>query len=195
MANDNFLVLGLCYCWSSFHNRGSYLHRVFSLFFVDCLLLFFLWVVSTRAFICLVLLMDGFLSLIFIYMVFLHVHCNVHYKNITNISTMLINTCFNLLFWIFIILKVFLGVPSMWSYIVKLDEKKSKTFWLGIIMSVKCAAMLCTCKKESDKHDLIVIQCFWLAHHNDWSKWFAITSPPPISCPSFCFMGGVKKRN
>jgi hypothetical protein len=41
--------------------------------FVDCLLLFFLWVVSTCVLICLVLLMDGFLSLIFIPMVFLHV--------------------------------------------------------------------------------------------------------------------------
>jgi hypothetical protein len=35
------------------------------------LLLFFLWVVSTCVFICLVLLMHGFPSLIFIYRVFL----------------------------------------------------------------------------------------------------------------------------
>jgi hypothetical protein len=33
--------------------------------------LFFLWVMSTCAFICLVLLMDGFPSFIFIYMIFL----------------------------------------------------------------------------------------------------------------------------
>ncbi len=39
--------------------------------FVDCLLLFFLWVVSTCVLICLVLLMDGFPSLIFISRVFL----------------------------------------------------------------------------------------------------------------------------
>jgi len=32
--------------------------------FVDCLLLFFLWVVSTCLLICLVLLMDGFPSLV-----------------------------------------------------------------------------------------------------------------------------------
>ncbi len=38
--------------------------------FVDCLLLFFLWIVSTCVFICLVLLMDGFPSLIFIHGVF-----------------------------------------------------------------------------------------------------------------------------
>ncbi len=41
------------------------------LIFVDCLLLFFLWVVSTCVLICLVLLMDGFPSLILIYRVFL----------------------------------------------------------------------------------------------------------------------------
>jgi hypothetical protein len=42
--------------------------------------------------------------------------------------------------------------------------------------------------------------CFWLAHHNDWFRWFAIrsSSPPPICCvllcPSFSFMGGVAKK-
>jgi hypothetical protein len=41
------------------------------LIFVDCLLLFFLWVVSTCVLICLVLLMDGFPSFFFIYWVFL----------------------------------------------------------------------------------------------------------------------------
>jgi len=39
-------------------------------FFVDCLLLFFLWVVSTYVLICLVLLLHGFPSLVFIYRVF-----------------------------------------------------------------------------------------------------------------------------
>ncbi len=66
VANDNFLVLGFhCYCWSSFHSHGSYLHRVFSLYFVHFLLSFFLWVVFICALICLILLMDGFSSLIF----------------------------------------------------------------------------------------------------------------------------------
>jgi hypothetical protein len=40
--------------------------------FVDCLLLFFLWIVSTCVLICLVLLLDGFPSLILIHGVFLH---------------------------------------------------------------------------------------------------------------------------
>jgi hypothetical protein len=41
------------------------------LIFVDCLLFFFLWVVSTWVLNCLLLLMDGFPSLIYIYWVFL----------------------------------------------------------------------------------------------------------------------------
>jgi hypothetical protein len=40
-------------------------------FLVDCLLLFFLWVGSIYVLYCLVLLMDGFSSLIFMYRVFL----------------------------------------------------------------------------------------------------------------------------
>ncbi len=43
----------------------------FQFIFVHCLLLFFLWVVSSCALFGLLLLMDGFLSLIFIYRVFL----------------------------------------------------------------------------------------------------------------------------
>jgi hypothetical protein len=41
------------------------------MFFVNCLVLFFLWVMSTCVLFCLVLLMDGFPSLIFIYNFFL----------------------------------------------------------------------------------------------------------------------------
>jgi hypothetical protein len=39
---------------------------------------------------------------------------------------------------------------------------------------VKGAAALCTSRKECNKYDPIAAQCFSLAHHNDWSKWFAI---------------------
>jgi len=43
LVDDCFFILGfLCYRWLSFYSLGSYLHKVFfSLFFVDCLLLFF----------------------------------------------------------------------------------------------------------------------------------------------------------
>jgi hypothetical protein len=62
------------YRWLSFHSHEFSLHKVFVWFFylifVYCLLLFFLWVVSTCVLICLVVLVDGFPSLIFIYKVF-----------------------------------------------------------------------------------------------------------------------------
>jgi hypothetical protein len=41
---------------------------------------------------------------------------------------------------------------------------------------------------------LTAAPCFWLANHNDWSMWFAISSLPPICSPSFLFYGwGCKK--
>jgi hypothetical protein len=33
-----------------------------------------------------------------------------------------------------------------------------------------------------------------LANHYDWSRWFAISSLPPIYTPIFCLMGGVGKK-
>jgi hypothetical protein len=59
---------------------------------------------------------------------------------------------------------------------------------------VKCSATLCTSQKECNKYDLTAAQCFWLAHHNDWFRWFVISSPPPICYPSFSFIGGVAKE-
>jgi hypothetical protein len=44
---------------------------------------------------------------------------------------------------------------------------------------VKGSAVLCTCKKECNKYDLTAAQCFWLTHHNDWSRWFVISSQSP----------------
>ncbi len=46
------------------------MYKNFYLILVDCLLLFFLWVVSTCVFICLIFLIDEFPSLIFMYRVF-----------------------------------------------------------------------------------------------------------------------------
>jgi hypothetical protein len=60
---------------------------------------------------------------------------------------------------------------------------------------VKGAAKLYTYTKECNKYDLTAAaQRLSLAHHNDWSRWFAISSPPPIRCPSFNFIGGVAKK-
>ncbi len=42
---------------------------------------------------------------------------------------------------------------------------------------VKGATRLCTSKKECNKLDLIAAQYFWLVNQNDYSRWFAISSP------------------
>jgi hypothetical protein len=42
---------------------------------------------------------------------------------------------------------------------------------------VKGATQLCTSKKECNKLDLTADQYFWLVDHNNWSRWFAISSP------------------
>jgi hypothetical protein len=47
-------------------------------------------------------------------------------------------------------------------------------------------------RKECNKYDITTLQCFLLPHHNDWSRWFAISSPPPIGCPSFNFQVGLQ---
>jgi hypothetical protein len=43
-----------------------------------------------------------------------------------------------------------------------------------LLWLVKGATTLCTCKKECNKYDLIVVQCFWSVRHNDLSMWFLI---------------------
>jgi hypothetical protein len=63
-----------------------------------------------------------------------------------------------------------------------------------LLWLVQGATPLYTCRKEWNKYDLIDVKYFLLAHHNDWSKWFAINSPPPICYFSFNFMGGVAKE-
>ncbi len=37
-------------------------------------------------------------------------------------------------------------------------------------------------------------QYFWLVDHNDWSRWFAISTSPRICSSSLCFIGGIAKR-
>jgi hypothetical protein len=59
---------------------------------------------------------------------------------------------------------------------------------------VKGTAALCTCRKECNKYDQTAAQCFWLAHHNDWSRWFPISSPRPYLLSWFQFYGWGRKR-
>jgi len=88
-------------------------------------------------------------------------------------------------------------VLSMWSYTTQLNEEKFKYASLAqcLLWLVKGTATVCTSKKECNKYDLTGAHGFWLAHHNDWSRWFATSSPPPISCPSLSFMCGVAKKS
>jgi hypothetical protein len=58
------------------HARILFIY-LFILFFVDYLLLFFLWVASIFVLFCLVLLMDGFSSLIFIYLLGFLLHARI----------------------------------------------------------------------------------------------------------------------
>jgi hypothetical protein len=40
-------------------------------------------------------------------------------------------------------------------------------------------------EKSLIKNDPIAAPCFQLANHNDWSRWFAISSPPAICSSTF----------
>ncbi len=51
-----------------------------------------------------------------------------------------------------------------------------------------------TSKKECNKLDLTTARYFSLVDHNDWSRWFAISSPPRICSSSYNFIGGVAQK-
>jgi hypothetical protein len=78
---------------------------------------------------------------------------------------------------------------------IKLDEENSKYASCAQYNEFAVTGKRCNnnshCIKECN---LITGHHFWLAYHNDWSRWFAISSAPRICCPSFSFMGGVAKK-
>jgi hypothetical protein len=47
-------------------------------------------------------------------------------------------------------------------------------------------------REECNKYDLTDAPCFWLAKHNDWSKWFAISSSHIFAVS--VLWGGVAKK-
>ncbi len=74
--NISFNFSFLCYSWSSFHSHGSYVHKVFTLFWLHivyfCFFLgLYLLVLSFALYFWWMGLMDGFQALIFIYRIFL----------------------------------------------------------------------------------------------------------------------------
>jgi hypothetical protein len=79
----------------------------------------------------------------------------------------------------------------------KIGWRESNICWFGSgkwFIWLRIIATLYTRRKECSKHHLTAAQCFSLAHRNDWSRWFAISRPAPICCPTFSFMGGVAKE-
>jgi hypothetical protein len=95
-------------------------------------------------------------------------------------------------------------VLSMWLQTVKVIVKKSKCAGLGnwfftpnscsLLWLVEGATQLCTSKSERNKLNLTTDQYFLLVDRNDWSSWFAISSPPCIWSSSFSFIGAVPKQ-
>ncbi len=81
-------------------------------------------------------------------------------------------------------------VLGMWLQTVKFIVKKSKCASLHheidfstpnshsrtLVSVVNGATQLCTSKKECNELDLTAAEYFWLVDHNDWSRWFAISS-------------------
>ncbi len=102
-----------------------------------------------------------------------------------------------------LVLRASPAVLSMWSCRVQLEEESQNvSIWLRKMV---LAQHNCTVWWRAQRHcppaEKSVINMIWLllsvflsAHSNDWSRWFAISSPPPICCPSFSFMGGVAKK-
>jgi len=60
---------------------------------------------------------------------------------------------------------------------------------------VKGATQLCTSKKECNKLDLTAAEYFCLVNRNDWSRWFAITSPHIYTVPVTVLLVGLLKNH
>jgi hypothetical protein len=54
---------------------------------------------------------------------------------------------------------------------------------------------LCTSKKEYYKLELTAALYFWLVDHNDWSRWFTISSPLVYAEPVTVLLVGLPKKN
>jgi hypothetical protein len=64
--------------------------------------------------------------------------------------------------------------------------------WVGVAKGYTTKLGSVTCGKECDKYDLLATQCLWLTHHNDSSKWFAISSPHTYLLSQFLWVGVAK---
>ncbi len=62
-----------------------------------------------------------------------------------------------------------------------------------LLWLVKGTGVMCTRRKECTKYDLTAAQYFWLAHHNDWSRWFAVVVPYLFAVPVSVLWVGLQK--
>ncbi len=94
----------------------------------------------------------------------------------------------------------------MWVQSLKFIVKKSKCAGLAdeigfsapnvtsLPWQGKVATQLCTSKKECNKLDLTAAQYFWLVDHNDWSKWFAISTSHVYADPIPVLLVGLPPK-
>jgi len=59
---------------------------------------------------------------------------------------------------------------------------------------VKGATQQCISKKECNKLDLTPAQYFRLVDHNDWSRWFASSSPHTYVVPVTVLLVGLPQK-
>jgi hypothetical protein len=82
-------------------------------------------------------------------------------------------------------LYVILHSKICWRKVELCQFGSGKSFWLSIIAKFAVAVeegttTLCTCTKECTKYHPTAAQCFWLAYHNDWSRWFSFSRFPHL---------------
>jgi hypothetical protein len=65
--------------------------------------------------------------------------------------------------------------------------------WCSLPWLVKGATQLGTSKKECNKLDLTAAQYFRLVDHNDWPRWFTISSPHVYAVPVTVLLVGLPK--
>jgi hypothetical protein len=52
---------------------------------------------------------------------------------------------------------------------------------------------MCTCREECNKWDLTADPYFWFVNHNDWSRWFALSSSHLFALPRSVLWVGLEK--
>jgi len=78
-------------------------------------------------------------------------------------------------------------VLSMWPRTLKLAEDESTYLWLRKMVFLLRICSVCwgwwkpqqSCapvREECNKYNWLLIPGFWLANHNEWSRWFAVST-------------------